>query len=149
MAHDFKAFPELTEAQMTMYYFESPHRQITESFSAMVTKVHDGDTITVSWDQRDFEFPIRFLNIAAPELSEKGGNESRDWLKSWIEGKEVEVIIDPTNKVDKYGRLIGTIQWGGMDVGEMSIATGHSTSWANRKDGLIPEFKLDIKKMLK
>ena len=29
------------------YYFESPHRQITESFDARVNRVIDGDTIEV------------------------------------------------------------------------------------------------------
>ena len=39
MAHDFKLFPELTNAQMDLYYFESPHRQITEDFIGKVVKV--------------------------------------------------------------------------------------------------------------
>ena len=32
MAHDFKKWPELRNSQMALYYFESPHRQITEDF---------------------------------------------------------------------------------------------------------------------
>jgi len=50
MAHDFKKFPELTNNQMQIYYFESPHKQITEDFKARVVDVHDGDTIKVEVD---------------------------------------------------------------------------------------------------
>jgi len=73
MAHDFKRFPELTNRQMNLYYFESPHKQITQDFVAKVVKVTDGDTIRVKWEDRDFDFPIRFIDIAAPELDEIGG----------------------------------------------------------------------------
>ena len=59
MAHDFKLFPELTNRQMQEYYFQSPHKQITENFAAKVVKVTDGDTIRVEVDFRDFDFPIR------------------------------------------------------------------------------------------
>ena len=70
---DFVRFPELTNAQMGLYYFDSPHKQIGEDFFATVVNVHDGDTIRVKTDFRDFTFPIRFSNILAAELKEKGG----------------------------------------------------------------------------
>ena len=50
MAHDFKNFPELTNRQMQVYYFESPHKQVTEDFRGRVIKVTDGDTIRVEWE---------------------------------------------------------------------------------------------------
>ena len=75
--HDFKRFPELTNAQMGLYYFESPHKQIFSNFVANVVGVHDGDTIRVLWRERDFTFPVRFMNIAAPELGERGGEDSQ------------------------------------------------------------------------
>ena len=70
MARDFDKFPELNNAQMVFYYFESPHKQILEDIEVEVIRVHDGDTITVRWDQRDFDFPVRFLETNAPELRE-------------------------------------------------------------------------------
>ena len=36
MVHDFKAFPELTNSQMDLYYWDSPHKQITDDFDAVV-----------------------------------------------------------------------------------------------------------------
>ena len=125
MAHDFKRFPELTNNQMNLYYFDSPHQQIAEDFDARVVKVHDGDTIRVECDFRDFSFPIRFSNIMAAELSE-GGHASRDHLKSLIEGALIEVIIDKANRVGKYGRLLAMIKHKGFDVGEQMKADGHA-----------------------
>lgn len=80
MTHDFKLWPELSNRQMEMYYWQSPHKQITESFKAYVVRVIDGDTLRVRWKERDFDFPVRLINCAAPELDEKGGKESKSWL---------------------------------------------------------------------
>ena len=119
MAHDFKRFPELTNNQMNLYYFDSPHQQIAEDFWAKVEKVHDGDTIRVSVPFRDFSFPIRFSNIMAKELSE-GGHAGRDFLAKLILGAEVEIILDK-KRVGKYGRLLGRVMHKGFDIGEEMI----------------------------
>jgi len=124
MAHDFEAYPELTNNQMELYYFQSPHQQITEDFDARVFNVHDGDTITLEVGWRNFTFPLRMSNLLAPELNEKGGRRSRDHLKDLIEGAMVEIIIDKTNRVGKYGRLLGKVRHKGFDVGEEMKADG-------------------------
>jgi len=124
MAHDFKTYPELTNSQMNLYYFDSPHQQIAEDFDARVVKVSDGDTIRVTCDFRDFDFPIRFSNIMAAETNEEGGIRSRNHLRSLIEGALVEVIIDKANRVGKFGRLLARIRNKGFDVGEQMINDG-------------------------
>jgi len=132
MAHDFKNFPELTNSQMLIYYFESPHKQIFEPFMAKVVKVSDGDTIRVKWDERDFDFPIRFADLAAPEKDERGGPASQSWLEDQILGEEVEIV--PTKlRVEKWGRLLANIFFLGMDMSAQSIDAGHAVSWKNRK----------------
>lgn len=138
MAHDFERYPELTKGQAQVYYFDSPHKQIFESFNAEVTKVKDGDTINVRWSERDFEFPVRFADIAAPELNEEGGHEAQAWLKERIEGKNVMIMIDPNNKVEKWGRLLGTVIHDGMDVAEEEITLGLARSWEDKDAGVIP-----------
>ena len=144
MDHDFKAFPELTDSQMSQIYFESPHKQIFEDFSAEVVKVHDGDTITLRWRDRDFDFPLRFINIAAPELKEDGGPESKEWLESMLLGKEIDIKINPQNRVEKWGRLLGNVVLGGIDIGEMSVMNNQSVSWEQRNDGKV-NFNFDFK----
>ena len=123
MAHDFVNFPELANSQMAFYYFVSPHRQITEDFHARVVKVHDGDTITLRWSERDFDFPLRLLDIDAKELNE-GGEEARDWLENKILGKEVDIMIDRRKRVGKWGRLLGKVFFSGFDMGETMLHMG-------------------------
>jgi len=142
MAHDFKRFPELTNNQMQIYYFDSPHKQIIEDFVAKVVKVTDGDTIRVEVDFRDFNFPIRLARIAAPELDEEGGVESQSWLEDLILGEEVEIKLTK-QRVEKWGRLLASIMFLGLDLGRASIDAGHSVMWENRQRA-IP----DINKMI-
>jgi len=130
MAHDFKRFPELTNSQMQLYYMDSPHRQIQEGFLAKVMSVHDGDTIRVKWDERDFDFPIRFSNIAAPELNEQGGIKSQKWLEKQILGEEIYVKVNPHNRVEKWGRLLGEIIHQGMNMNQLSMDSGYSVEFA-------------------
>ena len=130
MAHDFKRFPELTNSQMQFYYFESPHRQIQEGFIANVVKVTDGDTIRVKWSERDFDFPIRFSNIAAPELDEIGGVKSQKWLEKQILGEEVYIKVNPHNRVEKWGRLLGEIISMGTNINQLSMDSGYSVEFA-------------------
>jgi len=133
MAHDFKRFPELTNSQMDLYYFDSPHKQITEDFRAKVVKVTDGDTIRVKSNFRDFTFPIRLSDLAAPELDERGGVESRSWLESQIMGEEVDVVLTP-QRVEKWGRLLADVVFLGMSMSRLSADTGHGIPWEQRQE---------------
>lgn len=121
--HDFKEFPELSNRQIQEQQFLSPHIQFIDDFEATVVKVHDGDTVTLSHPSRDFVFPLRLIGLDAPEMN-AGGEEARDWLKAKILNERVLVQIDNKNRVDKYGRLLGRILHGGLDVGEEEIFLG-------------------------
>ena len=130
--HDFNKFPELTNNQMRFYYLESPHTQIFDNFSARVTKVKDGDTVNLECDFRNFNFPLRISMINAPEMNE-GGAESKEWLKNEILGKEVEIIINRSNRVGKFGRLIGEIICGGINIGRQSLQERQSIPFGTKK----------------
>ena len=145
MPHDFKKFPELTSSQMEIYYFSSPHKQITESFRAKVIKVIDGDTIIVSCDFRTFNFPIRFLGTNAPELNEPRGKAVQQWLERILLNEDVEIIINKKERVGKWGRLLGIIMHKGININEESIRSGRCTTFEKRNEGKIP----NIGKILK
>ena len=129
--HDYKNYPELTNSELEEFGFMSPHKQIIEDFRATCIKVHDGDTITLRADFRDFDFPLRFLDIDAPELN-AGGEIARDWLKGMIEGTEVEIRIDPHNRVEKWGRLLGRVVSMGMDMGEAELSLGYCVPYGEK-----------------
>lgn len=67
-----------------------------EKRKVFVTQVIDGDTFKAG------EETFRLLNINAPELSERGYQEAKDFLSS-IENKEVRIEETST---DKYGRTL-------------------------------------------
>ena len=145
MVHDFVRFPELSNSQMATEYWNSPHKQITEDFTAEVIKVTDGDTITVRWEERDFDFPVRFLNTNAPEMSEEGGKESKEWLEGILLNQEVDIRINPAQRVGKWGRILGNVIHGGISLNEQSIIQGWATPFDDRNEGQIPNIQ-DITK---
>ena len=136
MAHDFKLFPELTNSQMQIYYFDSPHKQMVEPFDAKVVRVKDGDTIQVTTEDRDFDFPIRFARIAAPELDEVGGLASQKWLAKEIEGENVEIVLT-RQRVEKWGRLLGEINFLGLSVNTQSLEQGYSIKFEEIENATI------------
>jgi len=70
--------------------------------------------------------------IAAPELSERGGLDSQKFMSNEILGEEVEII--PTkSRVEKWGRLLANVMFLGMDMSAQSIDNGHAVSWKNRE----------------
>lgn len=84
-------------------------------YKAFVTKVYDGDTITVNIDLGFYTWKmkqkIRLASINAPEIrgeQRPQGLVSRDYLASLILEKEVVIVTDQ-DKTGKYGRWIGTI----------------------------------------
>jgi len=58
--------------------------------------------------------------------STTGGRESKEWLRKELEGEEVEILINEKNRVGKFGRLIGTIIIGGININQMSRDFGFS-----------------------
>lgn len=137
LVHDFEAYPELTNTQLETYQFSSPHKQINFDFSGVVVKVTDGDTITLKTSFRDFNFPLRIANIDAPEMN-AGGGVAREWLKTKIEGQKVRVLVDPFNRVGRYGRLIGAVVYNGLVVGQTMIYLGLAKPFGRRNEGVIP-----------
>jgi endonuclease YncB( thermonuclease family) len=138
--HNFQRFPELTNQQIEQFELVSPHPQIRGDFDATVVKVHDGDTVTLRTDFRDFDFKLRLLSVDAPELSTgTPGEEARDFLSSWVLGQEVRIRINRHNRVGKYGRLLGDIVVGGQSMSDVLVQLGYAKPFQFRREGEIPD----------
>jgi len=144
--HDYEKYPELSNTQLQEMQYTSPHRQITEDFEAQVVKVHDGDTITLRAEFRDFDFPLRILDIDAPEMSE-GGIEAREWLRSRLQDQTVQVLIDSKQRVGKYGRLLGRILYNGLDIGQEELQLGLAKPFGTKKEGEVRDTEYYIPKI--
>jgi endonuclease YncB( thermonuclease family) len=141
LEHDFEAFPELSNSQMNLFYFQSPHKQILEDITVIVTKVHDGDTFKVKWSERDFEFTVRMLDIDAPELKKAGGKESKEWLEARILGETIDLKISRNKRVGKWGRLLARVEHRGMDLGQESIRMGMAEPFGMNLNWKVPEVR--------
>ncbi|MHA2183073.1 MAG: thermonuclease family protein [Promethearchaeota archaeon] len=85
------------------------------TYKAKVTKIYDGDTITVDFDLgfgiKYQNQKIRLANINTPEVrgeEREAGLISRDVLREKILDKEV-IITTFRDKKGKYGRYIGIV----------------------------------------
>jgi endonuclease YncB( thermonuclease family) len=77
-----------------------------------VVAVADGDTVTVL-DSGKRQHRVRLAGIDAPEKRQAFGNSSRQALASMVFRQRVVV---ESQKVDRYGRLIGKVFLGNVDV---------------------------------
>lgn len=77
--------------------------------------VLDGDTIALGGTH------IRLQGIAAPEIREPGGPESRDWLRRLLAGEMVRCEPDGTRT---WERVVAVCYVRGRDIGEALVAAG-------------------------
>ena len=85
------------------------------SAAVTITKVYDGDTITLSTGER-----VRLLQIDSPELSpaECYGDEARSALVGLLNAPgQLTLQSDPKlDKVDRYGRLLRYVYIGKTNI---------------------------------
>ena len=87
----------------------------------IVTRVADGDTITVTVNDKT-KHRVRLAEIDAPELTgQVYGKASRAYLITLIHNKQVLVEY---SKKDRYGRLIGTVKAQTVNINEAMIKAG-------------------------
>ena len=98
-----------------------------------VTRVADGDTVTVKTDN-GATHKIRLHAVDAPELSQAGGEQSRRWLNQLVANENVKVVVSNT---DRYKRHVAKLVLpgqpcevalceGDVDVNLAAIEAGHA-----------------------
>ena len=90
-----------------------------ETFVAQVIVVLDGDTVMVLHDKK--KTTVRLAGIDAPEKLQAYGPASRDALAALVLRKEVRVTA---KAVDDYGRVVGWLQVGNINVNEEQLRRG-------------------------
>jgi endonuclease YncB( thermonuclease family) len=86
----------------------------------VVVSVSDGDTLTVL-DESKTQHKVRLLGIDAPERGQAFGTVSRQNLAALTFQKPVVVEWE---KKDRFGRIVGKVQVGGLDVNLQQIDQG-------------------------
>ena len=105
-------------------------------YQAIVTKVYDGDTITVDLDMGlrvwQKEIDVRLFGINAPELrgvTHDKGIKSRDALRALLPlGTQVTIM---SHAYEKYGRLLATVLVGPdrVNVNQYMVTHGFAVTY--------------------
>lgn len=103
------------------------------SAATTITKVYDGDTITLSTGEK-----VRFLQIDTPELSpaECYGQEARSALVSLLNTPgQLSLKQDPKlDKVDRYGRLLRYVFIGKTNINLKLVEIGAAAPYFYKGD---------------
>ena len=99
-----------------------------------MTRVADGDTITVL-DSSNNQHKIRLQGIDAPEKGQAFGKASGRFLSGLVAGREVRVAW---TKLDRYGRILGTVFVDGKDVNLEMLKAG--LAWHYKKYDSTPAY---------
>lgn len=82
----------------------------------LVTHVIDGDTVIIVPPGGGGETSLRLLGIDSPEMNfhtdlkpDYWAQQSTDWMRAHVEGKQVLVRTNPPRERDRYGRLLAYI----------------------------------------
>jgi micrococcal nuclease len=84
------------------------------------TAVIDGDTFRLSTGEK-----VRLIGIDAPELSQPGGEKSREYLTHLISGKNITLKKGYEDR-DKYNRLLRFVYIGTTCINEEMIKQGYA-----------------------
>lgn len=90
-----------------------------QEITGKVVGVTDGDTVKVLVDRKTVT--VRLEGIDAPESGQSFGRKAKDALAALVAGKEVRVEQTGT---DQYGRALGTIFVGDVDVNAKLVEQG-------------------------
>lgn len=95
------------------------------AWSATVTHIVDGDTITVApLGQMDALIRVRLYGIDAPESRQGHGPEATAALAAMLPvGATADIIPMDT---DKYGRTVGLVIYEGLTVNHTLVREGHA-----------------------
>lgn len=81
--------------------------------------VFDGDSFTILNDDEKRE--VRLAGVDSPEKGQPYSNRARQALQRLIKGEIVRVDVD---KLDGYGRYVGTVYVGDLNVGREMVRQG-------------------------
>jgi endonuclease YncB( thermonuclease family) len=96
------------------------------TLNGRVVGIADGDTLTLLVDREQVR--VRLAQIDAPESDQPYGKKAKAALSALAFGKQAHVeVVD----IDRYGRTVGEVFVGGIDVNREMVRKGHA--WAYTK----------------
>ncbi len=102
-----------------------------------VLRIIDGDTFELFSGEK-----VRLIGINAPELKDKYGDESKEYLLNLIQAKDVILKTDSVTKdKDIYGRLLRYVFVDEEDINKKMILDGYALTYTKYSFTKIEEYK--------
>lgn len=101
--------------------------------SGRVVGVTDGDTLVIFNSSERTRTRVRLATIDCPEKTQDFGVKAKESLSSMAFGKDAEVEV---RSIDRYGRTVGVVRIGGMDVNLEQVKRGfawHYTQYSREQ----------------
>lgn len=122
------AFPTLERdlREVLSLYRSDPISHESLEAKVLVERVVDGDTVVITGGEK-----VRLIGVDAPESvkphekPECFGMESSQYLKELVEGKEVMLQRDVSDR-DRYGRLLRYVYLEGTLLNELLVQEGYA-----------------------
>ncbi len=120
---------------LALFLLSSAANAQSNELRGRVVSVADGDTITVL-DSSNTQHKIRFNGVDAPESKQDFGQVSKRHLSDLVFGKDVVVRWA---KIDKYGRIIGTVMIGSTNANLEQLRAGLAWYYKDYERDVPPE----------
>lgn len=115
--------------------FTAAPAALADQLHGRVVAVADGDTITVLDASRQ-QHRIRLNGIDAPETGQPFSQVSKTHLSDLVFGQDVTVVW---NKLDRYGRTVGTVLRGDTNVNLEQLRAGLAWYYREYASDVAPE----------
>ena len=100
-----------------------------DSFTGKCVGVSDGDTVSVMKDGAAAK--VRLNGIDCPESGQDFGARAKQFTSGFVFGKDVKVVWE---EKDRYGRLLGTVYVGTVNVCEALVEKGLAWHYVKYSD---------------
>lgn len=109
-------------------------------YNAQVLRVIDADTVEVRVDvgfRMWAEMPMRLAGINAPERYTPDGKEATAALEYALTGPSdtgyLPVVVKTVKPVEKYGRYLGVLYVGDVNINEWLVNNGYAVKYMEGK----------------
>ncbi len=103
--------------------------------SGVVTHIHDGDTLTISFGEGIKPKPVRFIGVDTPEVDFNGHSQgeiafvARDYLRSIIPiGAEIEIDVAGEWMLERR-RIVATVFYQGENINLKMVESGYAAPY--------------------
>lgn len=114
-----------------------------QNLTGRIVSVTDGDTV-ILLDDTNTQHKIRLWGIDCPEKKQDFGNKATEKTKELTRNKKISVDVKGT---DRYGRILGIVFAGSLNVNEELLKCGLAWKYKHTKFKLYDQLESEARGM--